>query len=269
MKIIATCLPQLVRRANAQRAIVALLCLSGLSAVAAPVDLSTWTVQDYSPNASNWDVDSGNTSVLQKINGNPTVFLSNQSALGTEIQGKIKVTTFSDDDFIGFVLGFSSGDFSNAAADYLLIDWKQGNQTSGGKFAAAGLAVSRVTGTVANPLNFWGHDGAVTELDRGDTLGSTSWEENTDYIFDFVFTSTNLKVSVNNVQEINLNGSFSDGNLGFYNYSQANVLYSGFTQDVLPPPPPPHGVPDGGATVSLLALSLLGLGAFSHRRLFA
>jgi hypothetical protein len=266
MKVTRFSFSHLIRRLTAPSAMVALLCLPGVSTYAAAVDLSTWTVENYSAGAGNWVVQPGNTTVLQTINGSPTVFLSNQSALGTEIQGKVKVTTSSDNDFMGFVLGFSVGDFSNVAADYLLIDWKQGNQD----IAAGGLAVSRVTGVGANTNDFWGHQGAVDELARGATLGATGWADNVEYTFGFEFTSTNLKVVVDGIQQINLAGNFSGGNLGFYNFSQSSVLYSGFTQDVLPPTEPPtHGVPDGGATVSLLLASLVGLGAFSHRRILA
>jgi hypothetical protein len=254
----------LVRHATAKPALAAVLCLSSLPLMAAPVNLTSWTTQNYTPGAGNWVLQPGNTSVLQTFNGNPTVFLSDQSALGTEIQGKIKVTTTGDDDFIGFVLGFNAGDFANPAADFLLIDWKQSNQSG----SEAGLAVSRVTGLVgsADP-GYWEHTSGVTELARGSTLGSTGWTDNVEYTFGFVLTPTNLQVLVNGVQQINLNGNFSDGNLGFYNYSQSSVLYSGFTQEVLPPTP--TGVPDGGATASLLAVSLAGLVVISRRRLLA
>jgi hypothetical protein len=217
----------------------------------AAVDLSTWTAQNWSAGAGNWVVQPGGASVLQTINGQPTVFLSGESALGTDIQGKIKVETTSDDDFIGFVLGFESGDFASASADYLLIDWKQGNQSG----ADAGLAVSRVTGIVpaADP-GFWEHTTGVTELARGANLGSTGWADNVEYNFGFIFTATSLHVLVNGVEEINIAGAFSGGNLGFYNYSQSTVRYSGFTQDTLPSP-----VPEVGSTLALLGLSLAGM----------
>lgn len=239
------------------KVVAALFTLSAMPLTAAPVNLTNWSVQNWSAGAGDWDIQPGNTSVLQTINGNPTVFLSDQSALGTQVEGVIRVTTTGDDDFIGFVLGFESGDFSNPAADYLLVDWKQGNQSGGD----AGLAVSRVTGVVAsaNP-GFWAHTAGVTELVRGSTLGATGWVDNTGYTFGFEFSPTNLKVTVNGVQQIDLNGAFSGGNLGFYNYSQSSVLYSGFTQDVLPPPT--NAVPDSGASIGLLGLSLAALGLF-------
>jgi hypothetical protein len=237
----------------------AALALSFTSGQSATVDLSTWSVQNFTPGAGNWTVAPGGGSVFQSINGDPTVFLSPNSALGTNIQGKIKVETTGDDDFIGFVLGFDSGDFSNPLADYLLIDWKQANQSVG---ALDGLAVSRVTGVLPDASGFWDHSelGKITELARGTNLGSTGWADNTEYTFGFVFTPTNLQVTVNGVTEININGSFSGGNLGFYNYSQSSVRYSGFTQD--PVPPPTGSVPDGGSALALLGLSLGSLGLF-------
>jgi len=43
-------------------------------------------------------------------------------------------------------------------------------------------------------------------------------------------------VFVNDVLEIDLDGSFANGAFGFYNYSQAAVLYAGITEDILPLP---------------------------------
>ena len=35
---------------------------------------------------------------------------------------RITVATNSDDDFVGFAIGFRPGDSTNASADYLLLD---------------------------------------------------------------------------------------------------------------------------------------------------
>lgn len=243
------------------RLLSSLMLASAIPAIgfSAAVDLSSWTVENYTPNAGTWTVAPDGLSVFQSVNGNPTVFLSDQSALGTGIEGRIKVETTGDNDFIGFVLGFSPGDFANPAADYLLIDWKQGDQD----IADAGLAVSRVTGVVptADP-GFWGHTDGVTELARGANLGDTGWQDNVEYQFGFIFTPTSLQVLVNGVEEINLAGNFSDGNLGFYNYSQSSVRYSGFTQDQLPP----TRVPDGGSSAILLGLGFSAIGAIKRLR---
>ncbi len=97
------------------------LQLSSFTAVATPisVDLSTWAAEGQ----GNWQVQTGNDSVLQSINGSPTVFFnSNVSALDAAMSGNISVRTSSDDDFIGFVLGYQSGEINSASADYWLVD---------------------------------------------------------------------------------------------------------------------------------------------------
>lgn len=215
------------------------------------VDISTWTAESYPAvsgfGAGVWTVAGDNLSVYQSVNGQPTLFYSDFLAFNTSFQGKIKVETTGDDDFIGFALGFQPGDTSNSSADYLLVDWKQGNQSfnfgspscTPGSFAPRGLAVSRVTG-IPTADEFWGHtnfdspacsdlNNGLQELQRGATLGSTGWVDNQEYEFKFEFSSTSLKVFVDGTLEIDITGSFSDGRIAFYNFSQASVRYRGFT----------------------------------------
>ena len=214
------------------------------------IDLSTWTAESY-PAVSGfpagvWTVSADNSNVLQSKNGQPTLFYSDFSVFNTEVQGKIKVETTGDDDYIGFALGFQPGDTTNSNADYLLIDWKQVNQWynfgypsySPGGWAYKGLAVSRVKG-VPNADEFWQHaDHAatgsplgqgVTELARATNLGSTGWADWKEYTFEFEFTPTSLKVWVDGNLEIDITGDFTDGRIAFYNFSQNYVRYSGFT----------------------------------------
>lgn len=220
-----------------------------------PVDLSTWTAESY-PAVSGfpagiWTVSPEKTSVFQSQNGQPTMFYSDFDAFNTQVQGKIMVTG-TDDDYVGFAIGFQPGDSTNTTADYLLIDWKRGTQPYNfgspscgpGTTAPAGLAVSRVKG-VPIADEFWGHvdqdaveapcsplGQGLTELDRGANLGDKGWVVGQEYDFKFEFTETSLKVYVNDVLEIDITGSFNNGRLAFYNFSQAEVTYSGYT--VLP-----------------------------------
>lgn len=214
-------------------AIVAASCVLSAPAYAdAPVDLSTWTVEG----TGTWNVQPGNNSVIQTVNGNPTVFYSDFNSFGNQLSGTIRVNTTSDDDFIGFVVGFNPGDLTSATSNFLLIDWKQGTQRSFGCSANAGLAVSSVSLGLGNNAGAWCHQGfGVTELARGATLGNIGWADNTLYKFDIEYTPTNMKVFVDSVLQFDLNGSFSDGRFGFYNYSQASVEYAGITTRVLPP----------------------------------
>ncbi|CAN0581000.1 unnamed protein product, partial [Laminaria digitata] len=117
--------------------VVSVLAITlSVSAQAGPVDLNTWV--DEPSGAGNWTVVADGSFVDQSRNGAPTFFRGNLSALNQTLTSKIQVRTTGDDDFIGFAIGFDSGDANSASADYLLLDWKQSNQNP----ALDGLAVS-------------------------------------------------------------------------------------------------------------------------------
>jgi hypothetical protein len=222
---------------------------SAASATSVPVDLSGWTAEGGS---SSWAVQTGNDSVIQGINGDPTFFFKPGSDdRGTTLKGTIRVNTTNDDDFIGFVLGYQAGEHNSATADFWLIDWKQADQNAGGSYGTgtAGIALSHVTGA-GSLENYWQHDGVVNEVARGTNLGSTGWADNTEYSFDLVFTSSKIEVFVDGVLEISEAGSFGNGAFGFYNYSQDQVEYAGLT--TAPAVPLPAALP----------LLLAGFGAF-------
>lgn len=226
-------------------------------AMAAPVDLSTWTREG----PGTWNVQPGNDSVIQTLNGNPTVFYSDFNSFGNQLSGSIRVNTTGDDDFIGFVIGFNPGDLTAAATNFLLVDWKQLNQGSYGCAGDAGLAVSLVTGGLPAGGGAWCHQGAnVTELQRGATLGATGWADNTEYTFDLEYTSTNLKVFVDGNLELDVNGAFTDGRFGFYNYSQERVEYAGITQEELPVSVP------APATLGMMIFGVGMIGGAAMRR---
>lgn len=229
-------------------------------ASAAPTDLSTWTAEG----PGNWVLAGDHNSVTQTLNDNPTTFYSDFMAQGTRLSGTIRVNTTSDDDYVGFVLGFDPGELASNSTDFLVIDWKQIDQGSFGGTAQAGLAISRVTQGLQNDSGAWWHDPAngVTELARAATLGDTGWTDLTTYTFDIEFTATNVKVFVNNALELNVNGAFSNGRFGFYNYSQQNVTYAGITDEVLPPP---NGVPEPASWAMMIGGFALA-GAAARRR---
>lgn len=267
-------------------ALVGWTTLSGLHAApaaAAPVNLSGWTAMSYPAvsgfGAGVWTVSGGGSVVDQSVNGQPTLYVSDFNAWGTRVRGVIR-SGAGDDDFIGFALGIGAGDVGNAAANYLLIDWKAGTQffdfgapsASGGGTAQAGLAVSRVRG-IPDADEFWQHanlagtaaGSGLTELARAATLGNTGWVAGVDYEFEFDFGPENLVVKVNNVEQFNLQGNFANGRLAFYNFSQAGVRYSAFEVEDGTFQPPDGRVPAPSTAVLLLAAAV-GLGLRGRRR---
>jgi hypothetical protein len=243
----------------------ACLISSSVMAAGTPVDLTGWTA-----NGSNgtWTVQGGNDSVFQSVNSaRPTVFHNGQNSQGLALSGEITVQTTSDNDFIGFVLGYNEGDVSNASADYILIDWKQADQTDQGGLGKDGLAISRVTGALQSGgthggNDAWTHTGVVQELARANTLGSTGWLDNTKYSFDLIFTSTQIQVSVNDIVQLSINGLFNNGSFGFYNFSQTNVLYAGIEERTAPP----IGEVPVPAAVFMFAPALLGFLGLRRRK---
>jgi hypothetical protein len=222
-----------------------------------PLSLWSWVSESY-PAVANfdpgvWTVSSvDGLSVFQSVNGQPTLFYSDFEIFNTEVEGTIEVQTTGDDDYIGFALGFQPGDTTNPDADYLLVDWKQGDQwfnfgapsDTPGSWAYKGLAVSRVSG-VPTADEFWGHvnfdhpcsdlNNGLVELARGATLGDTGWADNTAYTFTFEFGETYLRVYVNENHEPEIDividneeEFFSNGRIAFYNFSQASVNYEGY-----------------------------------------
>lgn len=212
-------------------------------------DLSLWIPESY-PIAwgfppGYWVVSPGGLSVEQRNNGQPTFFYSDFEVFNTEVEGKIQVITLGDNDYIGFALGFQPGDTINSNANYLLVDWKQGDQgfdfgspsCTPGSLGLAGLAVSRVFG-IPTADEFWGHvnfnspcsdlNNGLKELARGINLGSTGWQDWVAYTFTFEFSATSLKVYVDGNLEIDINGVFNNGRFAFYNFSQGLVKYESY-----------------------------------------
>lgn len=253
--------------------------LVSVQAQAVAVDLSGWTAEGGS---SSWNVQTGNDSVLQTVNGAPTVFFdpAATSSQNTALSGNIRVGSDGDDDFIGFVLGYNSGEIFSSSADFYLIDWKQGDQSGWGQ----GLAISHVTNgsngnTTGTGGSYWQHTpGEVNLITRANSLGNTGYADLVDYAFNIIFTSNLIEVSVNGTTELSITpadvsgvSSFSDGSFGFYNYSQAQVLYSAIrSTDCSQTPDAPEcqtGTIPEPTTAALLAIGLIGMGAAGRRKL--
>jgi hypothetical protein len=218
---------------------------------ATPVNLNTWD-QQGAAGAGNWTVAGGGTSVLQSINGAPTMFVSPNEFINTSVSGSFRVERTGDDDFIGFVFGYQAplGADPVNDVDFLLLDWKQGAQEG----ASAGFRLAKVLGThngssgVDNPV--WPHsnNANITFTSLGTPLVNAGWQDNQTYAFDLVYQQANIEIYIQGgtgafvtkqkIFDVDINDHlgvftgnvFPSGRFGFYNYSQEDVRYTSFTQ---------------------------------------
>lgn len=252
---------QALRHMPVFAALVLLASLMALPATAGPpadapidFDLNTWS-QEGVLDWGSWTVSEGGSTVHQTINDSPTFFVSPESFEAATIEGVFEVETTSDDDYIGFVMGFQGPRQPDSTGyDFLVFNWKQADQSFAGCDAQEGASLLRLSGTEDPDANYtpsgdahpalWCHesraDGAydidveVLDTDWGADRG---WEDNTEYTFTLEYSPTRVRVLIDGVEVVSANGTFPEGAFGFYNYSQADVRYSGFS--VAPPEPEP------------------------------
>lgn len=208
------------------------------------INFHSWRSETYpGSNASNWQVTGvDGVTVTELNNSDPSFYYSPASAAGVIAEGFMGAFTTGDDDFFGIAVGFSPGETADPAADYLLVDWKQGNQNlgvtgCGTAVGRRGLALSRVIG-IPHGGELWGHanfacNGAqngVIELARGATLGSVGWVDNREYKVKVQYELDRVLVWVNDVLQIDVAGVFPTGPMAFYEHSQPNTRFRGFIQ---------------------------------------
>lgn len=239
-----------------------------LSSEPQPIDLRTWT-KEGDPANGNWVVSADGASVRQTKNGKPTFFVSPDEFIDTTISGTFKVS-HNDNDFIGFVFGYQSPLATNGDGvndfQFLLFDWKQKQQTSESIYTGQeGFSLTKVNGTISNhKSSFWRHNSSPEFNVFATNYGSTKgWENNTEYDFTLLYQSDRIKIDIDgstifDISADEVGKEFQTGRFGFYNYSQPNVFYSGFTQEHTPPPETPS-VPEPSSVLSLLALGAFGV----------
>jgi len=196
-----------------------------------PLVLSGWSVIQYElhdhPDAD-WKIHTGGTAVTQAVNADASIFLSDLEFSYARIRGKWRVDTSDDDDYIGFVFGCQD------SQHFYLFDWKQDDQEDPLGFAKRGMNVRVVTAdSFPTSRDLWPtaeNRGRVRNLFHN-TIG---WRDYTDYEFILElqpdrFTITVLKGHTVLESVAIQDETFPTGRFGFYNYSQDNVVYQGFT----------------------------------------
>ena len=200
----------------------------------APFNLAQASVEEWGSNSS-WTISGDGRTATAPSNSESTVLILDgfDPTLVPATFGVAVLQSGGDDDFIGFTIGIQPGDATSATADFLLIDWKQGDQNYNpwGGFAAEGLAVSQVQGVSTN-ADLWTHSGTVTELARGTNYGDVGWTDQVFYSFDIQYDGDSLQVYIDGALELDIDEtstgvSFpSGGFLGVYAFSQANAFFN-------------------------------------------
>ncbi|WP_445425667.1 MULTISPECIES: hypothetical protein [unclassified Alishewanella] len=217
-----------------KNALLGLFCFSfSFVTHAALIDLNSWSQEGNASNG-NWVVAADGKTVLQTINGNPTFFVSNDSFINNVFTGSFGVETTSDDDFIGFVFGYTGLD------DFYLFDWKQSAQFAGGGNAEKGFTLSKISAgaDVTGFQSLWVHTGTGVSVLDTDYGVSRGWLDNVFYDFRLIYTATNIEITIDGGQFDNetifslSNLNNSAGRFGFYNLSQSSVRYSGFEEEI-------------------------------------
>lgn len=245
-------------------AIITIFCVPAL-AFAVPLDLSSWSADTYDlsggQSAGNWALSSGNTTVTQTVNADPSVYLNNLNQTSYEMDGQWRVKTGSDDDFMGFVFGYQNDH------QFYVLDWKQNTQNAYGGYAYEGFRILKVDAASRSGLDlidFWRSNTSDSAILASSYGGSKGWADNTSYKFhlDFepgVFSVTVSDLVDNTLWDVTVNDSaYTSGQFGFYNFSQQAVEYSGFEQTG------GHTVPEPG-TMLLLGSGILGFIGFRKK----
>ncbi len=203
---------------------------------AQPLNLSDWTIVTY-PDAQAtpiWRISDDGLTATQLLNARPSALLSPDSLLNLRVTGTFRAGTGFDDDFMGFIFGYQN------SKQFYLFDWKSREQDYVGGTALRGMTLKRIDAgdrdvTIADL--WWSHQ------DRENTKilsppNDIPWVPGQDYQITLEFTPGRIVVEV--VEEgvildrlVAEDDTFTGGRFGFYNASQDNVVYSGFTQERL------------------------------------
>lgn len=206
------------------------LILESQPGQAEPVDLSNWEVISFDTDHSyqpNWIVQPDSNTAQQTLNANASILLSDFDLVSDRIDGTWKVDgDVWDDDFMGFVFGYQD------AEHFYLFDWKQRDQGGGEQGMSVKLISADTPLTEADLLPTAGNGDRVQTLFHN----TIPWEEFVEYQFTLDFTPGEFTITVEEGDSILLSETIQDdtytsGQFGFYNYSQGQVVYEGFTQE--------------------------------------
>ena len=207
-----------------------------------PFDLSLFKSHDFSDTAlwppthpvASWTVSSASQSVLQSLNARPSIFYQPVDLDDYQISGKWQTSSVGDDDYMGFVFALQD------PRKFYIFAWKRADQSVYTGDAKKGMKVLRVSADSPVMMEeLWSlqdSPGRMKVLFSNDVI----WEANKEYIFNLTFHPGEFMIQIKDQSTELANIKISDntyrkGAFGFYNFSQPEISYSGFSATRLPP----------------------------------
>ncbi len=198
-----------------------------------PLTLCDWDVVTFDPDGqtqplAEWVFDSECTQASQILNAKPSVLLSPLDFESGTLTGQFRVETTADDDLIGFVFGWKN------AANFYLMDWKQGGQTFCNASVFEGVSLKKVTGTEL-PLvcpDFFASQG-TQNTNILQLAIPPGWDDFVTYQWTLTLNAGTATIHIAAEDTLihtftAVLPDFSGGRFGFYNNSQDSVTYEYF-----------------------------------------
>lgn len=185
-----------------------------------------------------WNPFANNSVICNSSDWQPSFFVNNDSLLNVKITGEIIInSSANDDDFVGFVFGYTSPTASTNSNDnhYYVFDWRKNGQHApleyGGFLAREGFSLSYAHGLISNdPITtyqcFWGHEENESFLPIDNLYGNEKgWEYNTAYHFELIYTYNKIIIRIDEEEIFNIDGCYQPGLFGLYSFNQNGVVY--------------------------------------------
>ncbi len=215
------------------------------------VDLSEWKEVMYHYSSGQgpgqWVLSNENQWATQTINCDPIILVSDIDIKNGKIEGSWLMTARGDDDLVGFVFAYQD------PGHFYLLDWKKATQnTPENGLAKQGVSIKAVAVDYSGPksglleinqpfdgTDLWNTEGTedrVTLLYHEETAG---WEFEKEYGFILEFDPGAFTITIQEGEKTLFSKKIEDstykkGKFGFYNFSQAPVIYKGF-KTIIPP----------------------------------
>ena len=168
-----------------------------------------------------WTLSNNNRTLNQSVNSEPGIYVSTLPVNNHVVEFTLEVKTWRDDDFIGWAVAYEEGENDSDNIDWILFDWKQVTQAAyGSDTAFEGLNMWKVNQKLHGAPSIWAHE-AMTKMATGINYGTVGWADNTLYRVKMEYTTSNIKIYIDDVLEFDVYGSFpANAKLSFYTYSQ-------------------------------------------------